>query len=325
MGRPEVRSPFRREQPTPSPSLPGRGAAEDARACLCGTSAEWVRGDGSATDMSIPPPPAPSPQRVNGAARLVVRRDADGISRIADLYQRAPARMLFPAPPAGGVPEAVLLTTSGGLTGGDRIAIDIAAEAGAQVVATSQAAEKIYRCEDDAAKIAIRIDVAEGASAEWLMQETILFDGANLARRTEAEVAPTGRLLAVESVVFGRAAMGEAFAHGRLHDAWHITRAGKPVWIEAVALDGIASRQAPFGYAQAAGAATILLVDPAAAAQLTAVRAIIAATGARGGASSFDGLLVVRLLSDDAMYLRRAVLAVTTMLRGGPLPRVWSC
>ena len=66
-----------------------------------------------------------------------------------DIYQRAPARLLFPQGPPGEPPLAVLVTTSGGLTGGDRIAIDVKAGPGAAITVTTQAAEKIYRCEDD--------------------------------------------------------------------------------------------------------------------------------------------------------------------------------
>ncbi len=47
---------------------------------------------------------------------------------------------------------------------------------------------------------------------DWLPQETIVFEGARLKRRTVAEVVePGGSLLACEMVVLGRAALGRAF------------------------------------------------------------------------------------------------------------------
>ena len=54
--------------------------------------------------------------------------DADGRTRLADLYQRAPCRVLFPDVDAGQPPQAVMLTTSGGLTGGDRLSLQIEAK-----------------------------------------------------------------------------------------------------------------------------------------------------------------------------------------------------
>src|SRR5947209_2380261 len=56
-------------------------------------------------------------QRGDGAAAVGFVRGPRGTT-LARLYQRAPCRVLFPAGP--GDPEAVVVTISGGLAGGDR-------------------------------------------------------------------------------------------------------------------------------------------------------------------------------------------------------------
>ena len=56
---------------------------------------------------------------------------SDGESRLAHLFQHEPLRVLFPAPAAGDIPSAALVTTSGGLVGGDHLSIRVSAEAGA--------------------------------------------------------------------------------------------------------------------------------------------------------------------------------------------------
>ena len=66
--------------------------------------------------------------------------------------------------------------------------------------------------------------VGEGASLDWLPQETIVFQGARLKRRTVADVEPGGALLACEMVVLGRAASGERFVSGLLLDSWSVRR-----------------------------------------------------------------------------------------------------
>jgi len=88
-------------------------------------------------------------QRVDGEARIAFRRRADGVVALADLYQRAPCRVLFPTTEAGEPVQAVLLTTSGGLTGGDRTRVSVSVEPGARATITTQAAEKIYRALPD--------------------------------------------------------------------------------------------------------------------------------------------------------------------------------
>src|SRR5215470_18918118 len=80
---------------------------------------------------------------------------------LARLYQRAPCRVLFPAGP--GDPEAVMVTISGGLAGGDRIALDLAAGAGAAACVSTQSMEKIYRALDAPCQVEIAASVGAGA------------------------------------------------------------------------------------------------------------------------------------------------------------------
>ncbi len=225
------------------------------------------------------------------------------------------------------------ITTSGGLTGGDRIRVEVSVGAGAAATVTTQAAEKLYRVLPGDADIRIdtHVAVAEQAWGEWLGQEAILFDGTRVRRMFEADVAATGRLLAVESLVFGRSAMGETMRTGRVHDSWRIRRDGRLIWVDALRLDGDVATQmaAPFAFGGAISCATILYVAADAAQHIDLARALVG--DARGGATSFDGLLIVRLLDADAAALRRAVVRIAAGLRaaaGGyvaTLPGVWRC
>ena len=51
-----------------------------------------------------------------------------------------------------------------------------------------------------------------------------------------ADVAGSGRLLAVESLVFGRTAMGERYDSGTLHDAWRIRCDERLMWADTLRL-----------------------------------------------------------------------------------------
>ena len=81
-------------------------------------------------------------QRASGECRVAFDL-RHGQTRLGDLYQRDPCRVLFPKPELGEPPQAVLLTTSGGVTDGDslKMAVEIGPKAAA--VATTQAAEKL--------------------------------------------------------------------------------------------------------------------------------------------------------------------------------------
>jgi urease accessory protein len=85
------------------------------------------------------------------------------------------------------------------------------------------------------------------------------------------------------------------------------------------------SRAATFGGAVAA--AMIVLVAPEADSLLEPVREVLAhASSADAGASAWDGMLRVAMVSRDAARHRALVASVLSVLRNGqPLPSVWRC
>src|SRR5467141_5041082 len=195
----------------------------------------------------------PRLQRASGESHVsfAVR---DGKTRLADLYQRDPCRVLFPQPEPGEPPQAVLITTSGGVTDGDSLKLAIEVGPAASAVATTQAAEKIYRAAKGGGHCAIdvAVRVGEGASLDWLPQETIVFQGARLKRRSVAEVEPGGALLACEMVVLGRAASGERFVSGLLLDSWSVHRPARSqtarlAWTDTLRIEGETPNGAGFG------------------------------------------------------------------------------
>ena len=274
-------------------------------------------------------------QRADGAATLTIDCDATGASRLADLYQRAPCRMLFPDVDAGEPLQAVLLTTTGGLTGGDRVRVAFKVGANARATLTTQAAEKLYRALPGAAPVDCSLSLQAGPDswAEWLAQETILFNGAQLRRSFCADLAPGARMLAMESIVFGRQAMGEELRVGMLHDSWRIRLAGRLIWADAMRLEAdiAALRRAPFGHGDARACTTLLYAGPDSGEFLDPVRSVLEDAAEGCGATLLDGLLIVRLLDADPPRLRSRALGIAGLIRHGAagisrtLPRVWHC
>lgn len=274
--------------------------------------------------MTTSPSPLPAPhmQRASGESRVAFDL-RDGKTRLGDLYQRDPCRVLFPRSEPGEPPQAVMITTSGGVTGGDALKMAVEIGPGAEAVATTQAAEKIYRASRGSAPCTIDVDVrvAEGATLDWLPQETIVFEGARLKRRTVAEVAEGGALLACEMVVLGRGASGERFTSGLLLDAWSVRRPGRLVWTDALRVEGETPDGAGFGTANAL--ATVIGVWDAPQPHFEKARALLdAADEVRAGVTVVNGVLVARLLG-DATAVRHATLRFLTAFRGRRLPRVW--
>jgi urease accessory protein len=263
-------------------------------------------------------------QRAQGRAEVAMTR-ARGDTRLRRLYQQGCAKALLPRV-HGGTPEAVLINTSGGITGGDRLDYGVELDAGTALTVTTQAAERVYRASGGVGAVAVDLRVGAGARLDWLPQETILFEGGRLARRLTAEIAEDAELTVLESVVLGRAAMGETLRDATITDHWRLSRAGRLVHAEALRL-GPDIGAAAAGRATLAGArafATIVHLAPRAQDRLGQARALLEGIGIPAAASARPGLLVLRFLAPDAAPLRAALFRFLMDFRGAPLPRVWS-
>ncbi len=263
------------------------------------------------------------PQRARGVGRLRTKASA-GRTRLDTFYQEGCAKIRLPETFEAGM-EAVLINTSGGLTGGDVVDWSLGAGEGTRLTLTTQACEKIYKASADTATVSTAITVAAGARVDWLPQETILFDRASLTRSLDVELAEDAEFLAVEAVLFGRKAMGETMTAGLFRDRWRIRRRGRLVHAEEARFEGdvadLTARQAVL--AGAGAFATLLYCGPQAEALLPQMRALFG--DAVAGASHWQDKLVARVSAADCFALRKILIPVISHLRkGASLPKVWT-
>ncbi len=272
----------------------------------------------------------PRRSTVEGRALLAVKAGGD-VTRLDDLRQDAPLRVLFPHMPKDEPLTAVVTNTSGGLVGGDRLDLDITAGAGTRLLAMAQAAEKVYRSLGADVRVETRLRAEAGAWLEWLPQETILFDQARLRRRTTLDLAPDARCLAGEMLVFGRQAHGETLSTGLARDAWEIRVGGRLIWADALHLDGdlgaVLAHPATFDGARLT--ATLIHHGPDAGSLRDALRERTPPDGVRRASTVVKGLLVTRWLARDALAARTDFAACWGYLRHAAaalpdrLPRLW--
>lgn len=241
-------------------------------------------------------------------------------------------RVLFPRPAKGDPITAVLTTVSGGIAGGDRVAVEIDVGDGADALILAQAAEKIYRAADpDPARIGLAMRAGTNAALEYMPQETILFDGARLHRRTTLNLSRSSRVLAGEIAVFGRGAMGETVRDCTFRETWRVRIEARTVWRDAFALSPEV-RQSRFGLNGATAMGTIVCTAQDTIGLRDAVRAHVPKDGAVAVAAGCIGpLLLVRFLGRDPAALRHAYfetwsrLRSTTLHRPAKLPALIHC
>lgn len=265
-------------------------------------------------------------QRTRGRAAVRLSdRNADGRVRLLDLHQSGSAKLFLPRSHTAD-PEIVFLNTAGGLTGGDRMRFEADLGAGAAATATTQTAERIYASTGETARVDVRMSVGPGGRLDWLPQETILFERARLTRRTEVALTGDATCLSVETLVLGRAAMDEVLCDVSARDTRVITRDGQPVLIEPAAIDAalLADAGQMAGLAGARALATLVFVAPGAEDAVTPLQTMLDGLGdVRGAVTGWNGKTILRLMAEDAHPLRCALAALLTVLRKGPLPRVW--
>ena len=285
-------------------------------------------GDGKSPSALPEIPQVPAAQRAIGKLALKFQHDSASLrTRIATFYQEGCLKARLPRPVRADICDAVMMNISGGIAGGDALSVAIDLAAGAQACVAGQAAERVYRAAGaEPARLQTLIRVETGATLHYLPQDTILFDGFALARSLNIELATDAHYIGVESLVFGRQAMGESVRTGHLRDQISLRRGGKLVFQDMIRLDGdiqaVLARKAVANGAIAM--ASMIYACENAATQLDAVRAAVQDHGCEAGATMLEGLLLVRLLAPSSARLRAGLNAALHICREGrALPRVW--
>jgi urease accessory protein len=271
-------------------------------------------------------------QRAEGYCQIVLSGSEKG-TRIMDVFQRSPIRVLFPRAGGAAIEEAVLVNTAGGIAGGDRLECRVTALGNASIAVTSQAAEKVYRALREPARIATKLKACETAKLAWLPQETIVFNWAQVSREIEIDLSSGAELLALEWLVLGRAAHGEEMGGGLITDTWRVKKDGRLIWADTFrATDEIfphLDRKALLSDCKAV--ATLLYFGPDLDTRLEFFRNVSSSLGCQCAATLVSGLIILRFAatasSDLRLALRSFLQQFSRELGPGPFraPKMWSC
>ena len=246
---------------------------------------------------------------------------------LARREHRGPLTVQRPFYPEGGVCHIYLLHPPGGVVAGDHLAIEADVESGGQALITTPAAGKIYRSGGGAAQQSVNLSVAENACLEWLPQETIIYEGAQLKSTMNIDLAEHAHFVGWEVLALGRPAAGEGFAYGEVALNWLIRRGGLLFYMERLHLDAEAfqARWGLFGHS----ACGTMFVYPSTPLHLAAVQELIGEEPNRG-VTLIEDLLICRGLDRRADLLKGFFENVWGLVREGVIgrkvcaPRIWA-
>ena len=261
--------------------------------------------------------------------------DDAGTTRLFDNRHDGPLRVqkaLYPEDPK--VCHAIVVHPPGGVVGGDQLSIAVGVGPRAHAFIATPGAAKWYKANGKVSRQCVRLNVGADAALEWLPQETIFFDTANVVLEQHVELAAGATYLGCEILCMGRRGSGERFNTGTVTQRSSIRRDGKLIWWEQGAMLG-GRLDSPLALDGKSVCATLVAAGkPLAAAVLATlladIRADIAADGDHlFGITHTKGVLVARHLGDDSETARRLMLIVWRRLRPHLLgraavtPRIW--
>ncbi len=295
-------------------------------------------------DAARPAPPAVvialpvvQPSHPPSEAELTLGFARDGATtRLVERTHVGPLRVqkaLYPEGPA--LCHAVIVHPPGGVVGGDCMRIVARVEAQARALLTTPGAAKWYRANGRRSQQSVRLQVEAGASLEWLPQETIFFNGADVRLDHAVTLADDAAYIGSEILCFGRTAAGESFDAGQISQRTTIRRGAHLLWFEqGVIAAGTPAMQGALGLAGNTVCATLIAVGngmtPALVDALRASAAALPAGAGAFGVSLMKTVLVARYLGNSSAEAKR-LLAVAwagvrplLVAREAAIPRIWN-
>lgn len=277
---------------------------------------------------------APANVHLLATLALGFRRDGD-TTRLAHRSHYGPLRVQKALYPEGTETcHAIIVHPPGGVVGGDELRITADIGAGAQAVLSTPGAAKWYRANGQVSSQHLDMQVQAGGTLEWMPQETIFFNEADVLLDSTVRLAADARYLGCEILCFGRSAHGERFARGRVRQRLRIERDGQPLWLEQGTLaGGSAAMTSPLGLAGHTVCASLVAVGTTLGSEaMTALRdACKAAAAGNGstGVTQMKSVILVRYLGHSSEAARHAMLAAWQQLRPAlvgreaPELRIW--
>jgi len=181
-----------------------------------------------------------APPRLQASLTLDFARDEfAGHTVLASSRQEPPLKVVRAFAVQDGAALAHLHNVSGGLLGGDQLALKVNVGAGARVQLTTTGATRIYRPRRAAlpATQSNEFAVGEGALLEYLPDAIIPFAGARFSQATTIQLARDAGLFWWEILAPGREARGEAFAYDCVEMKTDIIAQGQPIASERVRIE----------------------------------------------------------------------------------------
>jgi urease accessory protein len=192
-------------------------------------------------DVETESHPGPvQPARLKASLQLKFQQNPTATQTVlTSSIQEPPLRVVRAFPIADGAAMTHLHNLSGGVLGGDSLALSVHVGVGATVQLTTTGATRIYRARENAAVATQhnQIHIEQNALLEYVPDPIIPFAGSRFSQHTSIALSSGAGLFWWEILAPGREACGEIFQYESLEIKMDISSAGRPMAIERIRLE----------------------------------------------------------------------------------------
>lgn len=227
--------------------------------------------------------------------------------------------------------HAVVVHPPGGVAGGDALHLQVQVGEGARALLTTPGAGKWYKANGTKATQTLTFQLAAGSGLEWLPQENILFDAAEVGFSAEIALAADATLAAWDIVCLGRQAQQEIWQSGFYQLNQRITRNGRLIWNERARMqadDLVKTSRVGLGGAAVFG--TFLVCAGAVPAEVLQACREIVLLNAKVGITALPDVLCIRYIGNASQQARQYFEHCWQILRpwyyqkDAIRPRIWN-
>jgi|HubBroStandDraft_6_1064221.scaffolds.fasta_scaffold02743_11 urease accessory protein len=181
----------------------------------------------------------PGASRVRASMRLEFSRDSSTDDTfLAESLQEPPLKVVRAFTLPDGAALVHLHNVSGGLLGGDQLALQVNLGSATGVQLTTTGATRIYRCREEFSPTTQSnvIFVGEDSLLEYLPDAIIPFAGSHYVQRTSIDLSADAGLFWWEIVAPGREARGELFEYRHFEMRTRVAALGRKIAAENICL-----------------------------------------------------------------------------------------
>jgi urease accessory protein len=133
--------------------------------------------------------------------------------------------------------HAIVVHPPGGVAGGDELTLNVQLGENANALLTTPGAGKWYKANGQFAFQHLVFNLERNACLEWLPQENILYNGAQVKFTAEIKLHEGAKYAAWEVFCFGRQAQAEQWLNGSMHQCLKICKNENLIWQERAYLN----------------------------------------------------------------------------------------